>query len=126
MAAWSPTTIAANGVGDVGSNFFGTYCAACRCGLPLPHGEGEVVAGLPVPSLRRSKSASRLQFPRRCRVPPDEIGHVEPGNLPILHDPATAHHHAVGAMRAAQYKRREWITAARKPQLVEPEQREIG
>ena len=59
-------------------------------------------------------------------MPPDEIGYVEPGNLPILHDPAAPYHHAVGAMRPAQYKRREWIAAARKPQLVEPKQREIG
>ena len=89
-------------------------------------GEGEAVAGFPPRSLRRPKSAARLQFPRRRRVLLDEIGHIEPGNLPILHDPAAAHHHAVGAMRAAQYKRREWIAAARKPQLIEPKQGEIG
>jgi hypothetical protein len=46
--------------------------------------------------------------------------------LPILHDPAAPDHHAVGAMRAAQYKCREWIAAAGKPQLIELEEREIG
>ena len=80
----------------------------------LPHGE------------RGIRPSLRLQFPRRRRMPPDEVGHVEPGNLPILHDPAAPHHHAVGSMRTAQHERREWIAAAGEPQLIELERREIG
>src|SRR5262245_52547887 len=75
---------------------------------------------------KRKSLAPRLQFPRRRRVPPHQVGHIEPGNLAILHHPAAPDHHAVGAMRPAQYKRREWIAAAGKPQLVEPKQREVG
>jgi len=59
-------------------------------------------------------------------MPPHQFGEVKPGDFAILHSPATADHHPVGAMRAAQDQRRQRIAAAGKARFVECEQRQIG
>ncbi len=48
-----------------------------------------------------------------------QIGDIEAGNLPILHDPAPADHDAVGTVRAAQDERGERIADTQRDRGLE-------
>ena len=55
-----------------------------------------------------------------------EVREVEPWDCAVLHDPASANHDAVGAMRSAQNKGGQRVAAAGKSQFVEFEQRQVS
>src|SRR6202140_3001673 len=73
-----------------------------------------------------SASGSGLQLSCRRRVPPDQVAKIKSRDLSVFHDPASADHDAVGAMRAAEDQRVQRIAAAGKTRFIELEQRKIG
>src|ERR1700722_11803361 len=72
-------------------------------------------------NLAKNRSARGLQRAGRRGMALHQRAEIEIWDFAVFDDPASSHHDAIGAVRAAQHKGGQWIAAAREAQLVELE-----